>query len=156
MSRVLTLPELAAAARDWRAEGAVIVLAAGVFDPLHMGHVQYLQRARATGNVLIVSVAADHRVNKGPGRPLYAAEYRAGVVAALKVVDAVTVCGAASVAPVIRAVRPHVYVKGEEYKGNPTTALRAEAVAVRATGGRVEYASGPVVLSSSHLFPAGV
>lgn len=154
MSRVLTLPELTCAAKDWRREGAVIVLAAGVFDPLHYGHVQYLEAARGMGNVLVVSVAADHRVNKGPDRPRSPAAHRAGVVAALAYVDAVTICDAEDVVPVIDAIRPHVYVKGAEYRTKKTPALKAETLAIPADG-RVVFLSGQVVCSSTAIL-AGV
>ena len=49
MTRVLALPDLAHAAAEWRREGAVIVLAAGCFDPLHLGHVQHLEAAKKLG-----------------------------------------------------------------------------------------------------------
>ena len=155
MSKVLSVADLTIAAAEWRKEGAVIVLAAGVFDPLHAGHVQYLEKARGMGNVLVVSVAADHRVNKGPGRPIYTAAHRAVPVAALRCVDAVTVCRGKSVAPVIDALRPHIFVKGEEYREALTPALRAEEAALLAYGGRLAFASGSVVLSSRKLYPVG-
>ena len=155
MSRVLAISDLALAARDWRTEGAVIVLAAGCFDPAHYGHVEYLRAARAMGNVLVVSVASDDRVReaKGPDRPRSPAGHRAGLIAAFGFVDAAVVCDAPDVVPVIKALKPDVYVKGAEYRAKKTPALYRE---VRAMGSRrVEFLSGPVVCSSTAIL-AGV
>lgn len=161
MSRVLTTAELGYAARDWRREGAVIVLCAGVFDPLHLGHVRHLEAARAMGNVLVVSVASDKLVRaKRQGRPdlpapLMPAEQRVGVVAALKFVDAAVICEDADASAIIAVLRPHVFAKGEEYRDRITPALDAEGRALDRVGGRLEFVSGPVVFSSSAIL-AGV
>lgn len=153
MSPILTLDCLAAAARDWKRDGAVIVLAAGCFDPLHFGHVEHLRLARQKGNVLVVSVAGDAEVRlaKGPTRPRSPAEHRAGVVAALSCVDAAVICNSYSVVPVIHALRPHIFAKGSEYEGMPTPQLASEEEAVEFYGGRVRYLSGRVVCSSTAI-----
>lgn len=155
MSRVLTLADLTLAARDWRADGAVIVLAAGVFDPLHAGHVQHLKAARGLGNVLVVAVTADLFVNKGPNRPRAPAEHRAEVVAALRCVDAVIVNPFPTACGVIAALRPHVFVKGAEYRERKTENVLAEEDTVTQLGGRMEFLSGRLVCSSTAML-AGV
>lgn len=161
MSKVLTVPELALAARDWRAEGAVIVMAAGCFDPLHLGHVQHLEAARKLGNVLVVSVAGDALVKAtkqlpdGPRRPFMPAAERAAIVAALGVVAAAVVCDAADARGILKALKPHVYAKGEEYRDKMTRALDAEGRLLDRFGGRMAYVSGPLVRSSSAIL-AGV
>ena len=157
MSHVLALSDLPCAASCWREEGAVIVLAAGCFDPMHYGHVQHLETARAQGNVLVVSVAGDDVVRKakGPNRPRQTAEHRAKQIAALRCVDAVVICEADTVAPVIEQLQPHVFVKGAEYREHSTTPLRIEAATVAKHGGRTVYASGPVINSSTAIL-AGV
>jgi rfaE bifunctional protein nucleotidyltransferase chain/domain len=161
MSAVLTLPELALAARDWRADGAVIVLAAGCFDPLHIGHVQHLEAARKLGNVLVVSVAGDALVKAskelpgGPRRPFMPAPERAGIVAAIWCVDAAVICDDVDAKGIIKVLKPHVYVKGEEYRDKTTKALAREGRLLEALGGRMAYLSGPVVRSSSAIL-AGV
>lgn len=161
MSKILTTADLSLAAKDWRREGAVIVLAAGCFDPLHLGHVQHLQAAKALGNVLVVSVAGDELVRStkqfpdGPRRPFMPATDRAAIVAALACVDAVTVCDATDAKAIIRALRPHVYAKGEEYRDRITRALAEEGILLDRLGGRMEYVSGTVIRSSSAIL-AGV
>lgn len=159
MSKVLDFAGLRLAARDWKAEGAVIVLASGCFDPLHLGHVQHLEAARATGNVLVVGVASDRIVMEykqkpgGPRRPFMPDTVRAGIVAGLRCVDAVAINDEAC--ELIEAIKPHVYVKGAEYKNNLTPDLESERALLEQYGGRMEFLSGQTVLSSSSIL-AGV
>lgn len=160
MSRVLTLTELGHAAAEWRREGAVIVLAAGCFDFPHEGHIEHLKAARKLGNVLVVSVAGDDVIRRKRAgtvlpAPLIPAVHRAANIAQWRFVDAVVVCETKDTAPVIKALRPHVYAKGEEYRERITAALDAEGRALDRVGGRLEFVSGPVVCSSSALL-AGV
>lgn len=151
MTGVLTLPELALAALEWRREGAVLVLACGCFDPLHVGHVQHLKAARGLGNVLVVAVTGDGFVNKGPNRPRSPAEHRAEVVASLSCVDAAVVNDSATAGRLIHLFRPHVFVKGAEYQDNKTPNLIEETELVERFGGRVAYLSGRVVCSSTAI-----
>jgi len=159
MSPVLTLADLPRAARDWRAEGAVIVLAAGCFDPLHLGHIQHLEAAKQFGNILVVGVASDRVVREykskpgGPKRPFMTDTVRCGIVGGLRCVDAVAVND--HCCELIEAIKPHVYVKGTEYQGNLTPDLKAEEELLKQYGGRLEFASGAVI-SSSTSYLAGV
>lgn len=100
-----------------RAEGRRIVLTNGAFDLLHVGHVRALEDARARGDVLVVAVNDDASVrrNKGPRRPVVPAAERAELVAALRCVDYVHVFEERDVAPLLRALRPHVHAKGRDY-----------------------------------------
>lgn len=114
-----------------------IVLAAGVFDILHPGHVAYLEAARAFGKVLIVGINSDESaaaLGKGPGRPINTARDRAGVLRGLRCVDAVIVFDEPTPASLILRIEPDVYVKGGDYLGDELP----EAAAVRSYGGRVE------------------
>jgi D-beta-D-heptose 7-phosphate kinase/D-beta-D-heptose 1-phosphate adenosyltransferase len=89
----------------------------GVFDLLHPGHLQLLEDSAAQGDVLLVAINSDESVRrlKGPGRPVYPAPERAEILLALRWVDAVTVFEEDTPLETIRAVRPHVLVKGAEY-----------------------------------------
>jgi rfaE bifunctional protein nucleotidyltransferase chain/domain len=129
------LPELVERVAALRARGGRLVLTNGCFDLLHVGHVRYLQAARRLGDFLAVGVNADGSVRalKGPTRPLVPAAERAEVLAALACVDAVVIFDAPTAEPLVAALRPEVYVKGQDY----TEATLPEARLVRAYGGTV-------------------
>jgi rfaE bifunctional protein nucleotidyltransferase chain/domain len=137
----LGLEEAAARARAWRAEGKRLVLANGVFDLLHVGHVRYLQAARALGDVLLVAVNSDASVRrlKGPGRPIMSEDERAELLAALAPVDAVVVFDDDTVDALVAQIRPDVQAKGTDY----TEDSIPERDSVRAAGGRVAIAGDP-------------
>jgi rfaE bifunctional protein nucleotidyltransferase chain/domain len=140
------LPRVRAAAS---AAGRTIALANGVFDLFHVGHLRYLQGAKAEADVLVVAVNSDAstRANKGPGRPIVPESERAEIVEALACVDHVVVFDSRDVVPVIRALRPDVQVKGTDY----TPETIPEAAEVRAYGGRVAVAGDPKDHSTTDL-----
>src|SRR3954464_8570705 len=92
-SRILDRNRLIARVAIARRAGARIVLANGCFDILHVGHVRYLEGARALGDLLVVGINADEQVRilKGEGRPLVPERERAEIVAGLRAVDFVTI-----------------------------------------------------------------
>lgn len=92
-----------------------VVLANGVFDILHFGHLLYLEEARKMGDWLVVAVTLDAHVNKGPGRPVNRALHRAALVGALKVVNEVVFSKDALDA--LKSVKPDIFVKGKDYIG---------------------------------------
>ncbi|WP_309670928.1 D-glycero-beta-D-manno-heptose 1-phosphate adenylyltransferase [Gemmatimonas sp.] len=124
------------AAASWRrtVRGAV-VFTNGVFDLLHPGHVDVLDRARREGAALIVGINSDASVKrlKGPERPIRTASERAVVLAALEAVDAVVLFEEDTPIELVRALEPDVIVKGGDY--SPDTIVGADLVTAR--GGRV-------------------
>lgn len=104
-----------------------VVLAHGVFDLLHSGHIAHLQQARGFGDSLTVSVVADRFVAKE--RPLINDEIeRMFSLSALRCVDKVVLCEAAGPENVIRALLPAIYVRSDEYinQSKPEYALIKE------------------------------
>jgi len=103
-----------------RIEGRKLVLTNGCFDLLHVGHVRYLQAARALGDALAVAINGDDsvRVLKGKGRPLNTESDRAEIVAALQCVDYAVVFPEVRVTRLIEEVLPAIYVKGGDYAPN--------------------------------------
>ena len=101
-----------------REAGHRIVLTNGCFDILHAGHVAYLQQAKGEGDVLVVGVNADEQVRalKGQGRPVFTAEQRMRVLAALECVDYVTEFQEPTAEALIRSVMPNIYAKGGDYR----------------------------------------
>jgi rfaE bifunctional protein nucleotidyltransferase chain/domain len=102
---------------EHRRHGRKIVLANGVFDLLHVGHVRYLQAAREEGDVLVVGINSDSstRARKGEGRPIMTERARAAVVAALQAVDYVVIFDDLDVNDLMRQIRPDVHAKGTDY-----------------------------------------
>jgi rfaE bifunctional protein nucleotidyltransferase chain/domain len=115
---VISIRQLARWADRARRAGVKIVATNGCFDLIHFGHVQYLQRARALGDVLVVGLNSDKSVRqlKGPTRPLMNERHRAGLLAALACVDAVVVFPDKRAVAFLKAVKPDVYVKGGDYR----------------------------------------
>jgi D-glycero-beta-D-manno-heptose 1-phosphate adenylyltransferase len=115
----------------------------GCFDLLHLGHVRYLQAARALGDFLVLGLNDDAGVRslKGPGRPLVAALERAEILAALSCIDYVTIFAEATAAPLVQLLRPAHYVKGGDYAnargGEVDSSRLPEAKVVQAYGGSV-------------------
>jgi len=103
--------------RKARQEGKRIVLANGHFDLLHVGHVRYLEGARAEGNFLVVGVNGDASTarRKGAGRPILPARERAEIVAAIEGVDLVVVFESDDLTELLERLRPDVHCKGTDY-----------------------------------------
>jgi len=95
-----------------------IVFTNGCFDLLHVGHVRYLQEAKACGDILVVGANSDASVKvlKGPTRPVQIENDRAEILAALSSVDYVVIFDEQTPLKLIEAVRPHVLVKGGDWK----------------------------------------
>lgn len=145
----MTLAEVAAAVAAARAQGRRIVLANGAFDLLHVGHLRYLEGARALGDLLVVAVNSDASVRsaKGAGRPVVPQHERAELVAALRCVDLVHVFDDADVRAIIRALKPDIHAKGTDY--TPDTVPERDEVL--AYGGRVEITGDPKDHSTTAL-----
>ncbi len=115
----ITLPRerLAAIIAEEQAAGARCVFTNGVYDLLHVGHVQLLWRARALGDLLVVGLNSDASTQrlKGPTRPLIPQDERAETLSALAMVDYVTIFDEDTAGETIAALQPAVYVKGGDY-----------------------------------------
>ncbi len=103
---------------SFKARGKRIVFTNGCFDLLHPGHLDLLRRARDEGEVLVVAINSDETVRrlKGPGRPVFSQDERAALLAGLEFVDFVTVFDEDTPYEVISLLRPHVLVKGRDYR----------------------------------------
>ena len=136
-----------------REQGKRIVQAHGVFDLLHIGHIRHLQEAREFGDVLVVTLTEDRHVNKGPHRPAFPEGLRAEAMAALDVVDLVAISRFPSAVEMIELIRPHVYVKGPDYRDSGTDitgGITREQQALAACGGEIRITED-ITFSSSAL-----
>lgn len=132
----MTLPRLQEQLTKWRKAGEKIVFTNGCFDILHLGHIDYLEKARQLGDRLIIGINSDKSVNrlKGPTRPVQPGEARARMLAALAATDAVVFFEEDTPLELIKAVMPDILVKGNDY----SVAQIVGAEEVMAAGGKVE------------------
>jgi D-glycero-beta-D-manno-heptose 1-phosphate adenylyltransferase len=123
MGMVLAREPLAERLRLDGADGARparLVFTNGVFDLLHLGHLRYLERARALGDLLVVGLNSDASTRrlKGDLRPLTPESERAELLAALNCVDYVTIFDETTTEATVALLLPDVYVKGADYAGD--------------------------------------
>lgn len=148
-AKVLDVEGARLVAATARASGRRVVLANGCFDLLHVGHVRYLQAARALGDVLIVGLNSDASVRrlKGPGRPLMPAAERAEILAALGAVDHVVVFDDDTADQLVGLLQPAVHAKGTDYTEDSVP----ERGTVQRSGGTVAIAGDPKAHSTRDL-----
>jgi rfaE bifunctional protein nucleotidyltransferase chain/domain len=117
MGIVIPIERLGRLGEELRRESLRIVFTNGHFDLLHVGHLRYLQAARALGDTLVVGVNDDAvtRARKGPDRPILPQGERAELLAGLACVDYVTIFHEPTAEAAVRLLRPDVYVKGGDY-----------------------------------------
>ena len=151
LSKVYSRDALRRQVEQWRSAGDKIVLTNGCFDLLHVGHVRYLQAAKAVepNARLVVAINSDESARrlKGNGRPRLPERERAEIMAAIAGVDAVVIFSEPDVRALIRELRPDVHAKGTDY--TPQTVPERDVVAE--CGGRVEIVGDPKNHSSTQL-----
>ena len=142
-NKIIDRHELAVEVQRRQQGGERSVFTNGCFDLLHLGHIRYLQEARALGDFLIVGLNNDAgvRLLKGPGRPLLAEMERAEILAALACIEYVTIFAEPTAGPLVEVLQPAIYVKGGDYANaqgsEPDTSRLPEAKVVQAYGGIV-------------------
>jgi len=148
-SKIVDLDMLEARVRANPSEREGLVLANGLFDILHVGHVRYLEAARAAGQSLLVAVNSDASARrlKGPGRPFVPLEERLEILAALSCVSWVTWFDEPNVESILRRIRPAVHAKGTDYTEDSVP----ERAVARELGIRTWIAGDPKRHASSEL-----
>jgi D-glycero-beta-D-manno-heptose 1-phosphate adenylyltransferase len=134
-SKLLTQEKARQQIQIWQKEGKKVVFTNGCFDILHAGHVRYLTAARGLGDALVIGLNSDDSVRrlKGPNRPVSCQEDRSEVLAALGVVDIVTLFDEDTPESMIGLLLPDVLVKGADWQVERI----AGAATVLAHGGSV-------------------
>ncbi len=115
--KIYTREKLVAQVAAWKQQGQRIVFTNGCFDILHLGHVDYLEKARFLGDKLVVGVNTDASVSrlKGPARPLQDEMSRARIMASLLFTDIVVLFDEETPYELIKTVKPDILVKGDDY-----------------------------------------
>lgn len=116
---IKTLEEITTLSSELKTRGKKIIFTNGCFDILHAGHVRYLETAKSYGDILILGLNSDRSVSalKGEGRPINTQLDRAYILAALEAVDYVVVFDEDTPYNLLKAVKPHILVKGDDYEG---------------------------------------
>ena len=143
---------LKAVLQGLKRQGRTVVFANGCFDLLHVGHLRYLEGAKAAGGpkgILVVALNTDASVQKlkGPRRPLMTLKERAELVGAFACVDYVTSFGEPTAAAILKQLRPQVQAKGTDY----TAQSVPEAALMRSLGGTVVITGDPKDHSTTAL-----
>ncbi|MDP9054851.1 MAG: adenylyltransferase/cytidyltransferase family protein [Acidobacteriota bacterium] len=139
MEKIRTLDQLIVSRRQWGAEGRTVVWTNGCFDLLHVGHLRGFRDARALGDILIVGINSDAsvRANKGGSRPVVNEADRAEMLAALEMVDYVTIFNEPTPVQALSRLRPDIHCKGAEYADGARPVPELDTVL--AYGGQVRF-----------------
>lgn len=153
--KIKRIAELSKISTNLKKEGKIIVQCHGVFDLVHPGHIRYFEEARKRGDIVVVTLTADRFVNKGPGRPIFNEKLRAEFLASISHIDFVSIDRSESGVSAILTIKPHIYLKGPDYKGirkdtSIYKRLLEEEEAVRKVGGKLEF-TDDIVFSSTKL-----
>jgi len=132
-------------------KGGRVVVTNGCFDMLHIGHILYLQKAKAFGDVLVVGINDDLGVSilKGENRPVNSQDHRAYVLSALSCVDFVTVFEGASANRFISLSEPDIYVKGGDYDINSID--NSDRRTLESIGAKCEFIDFEVDISTTKI-----
>jgi len=130
--------------------GRKVVLANGCFDILHVGHLRYLEGARALGDVLLVAINSDVSVRriKDPGQPLLTQDERVSLVSAIRFVDYVVLFDEPDVSRILEVLKPAIHAKGTDYT-EQTVPERAKVLeyggAVRIAGDEKNHSTQDII-----------
>jgi rfaE bifunctional protein kinase chain/domain/rfaE bifunctional protein nucleotidyltransferase chain/domain len=151
--KIYELKQLSTLLGKARQTGRRIVHCHGVFDLLHIGHIRHFEQAREHGDMLVVTVTPDRFVDKGPHRPAFSEQLRAEAVASLNSVDYVAINQWPTAVETIALLKPHVFVKGSEFKeiaSDLTGKIGLEQKAIQAIGAELVFTED-IVFSSTNL-----
>lgn len=150
--KIIPIEELSHILKKLRSEGKKVVLCHGCFDLMHPGHIKYFQAAKKMGDILVVTITPDTYVDKGHGRPVFDQSLRTESIAALECVDYVTINKWPTAEETLRLLRPHIYVKGQEFENlnDKTGKIQKEYKVLQEIGAEMKF-THEIVFSSTKL-----
>jgi len=151
MSKILSLEDLKKKLDLLRQKKKKIVLCHGVFDLVHPGHINHFKSAKKFGDILVVSITADHFINKGHNRPLFNSENRRKILSEMTVIDFVCESQSSDAVSIIEKLKPDIYCKGPDFKNKKkdlTKKIQKEIKAIKKVGGKFKTTSDQTFSSS--------
>lgn len=148
-NKIVSLPQLQTLREEWKKADYKVVFTNGCFDIVHLGHIDYLEKAAALGNKLIVGLNTDNSVTqlKGTSRPINEEYARARMLAAFAFVDAVVLFADDTPLKLIEQITPDILVKGNDYSVDQIVGAKH----VMANGGEVKTVDLVAGFSTSNL-----
>lgn len=148
-NKIVELSEISRIVSECKKAGNTVVATSGCFDILHAGHVQYLEKAKGYGDILVIFLNSDESVKllKGADRPIVPENERAEVLSGLGCVDYICIFSEKDPRKCIEIVKPDVWVKGADYKGVDIP----EKSVLDSYGGEIEYAEFKEGCSSTNI-----
>ena len=154
MNKVIDISKLNKLRNQLKKKNLKIVLCHGVFDLVHMGHLEYFKSSKKNGDVLIVSVTKGKFVNKGPNRPYNDDQDRVKFLSSLEMVDYIVLNSAPTAVNIIKLLKPNIYSKGPDYKNinkDVTGEIKNEIKAIKEVGGKIIFTNDRTFSSSKIL-----
>ena len=149
LNKILDNEEITKKSEELKKQGKKIVMVNGVFDLLHVGHINLLRNSKKNGNVLIVAMNSDASVNAyKDGRPIINEKERAIALASLFFIDYVTIFKEDKPLKIIEEIKPHILAKGIYYDSKK---VDEEAKLMKKLGGKVIKIKHPVKTSTSQI-----
>ncbi len=152
-NKIKTIQEIELIISKNKKKNKKIILSHGVFDLLHVGHINHFEEAKKLGDILIVSITAKKYVKKIPGRPYFGDNDRLKSLASLEIVDYVLCNNDTTSINLIKKIKPDFYCKGPDYKkkkNDLTKNISKEIKAINSVKGKIVYTKG-ITFSSSKL-----
>ncbi len=128
-----------------------VIMCAGVFDVVHVGHIIHLTYAKKQAEILIACVTSDRYITKGDDRPYIPEKLRAQNVAALEMINFVIIDDNPTPINTISKLMPDIFIKGYEYKDGENLKTKEEISIVESYGGKCMYSPGDIIYSSTKL-----
>lgn len=150
--KILSIENLSEEVQDLKSQGKKIILCHGCFDLMHPGHIKHLEAAKRMGDILVVTITPDVYIDKGEKRPVFNQNLRAESISALECVDYVAINKWPTACEILRLLKPHIYVKGQEYKNlqDKTGKIQKEAEVIKEIKGEIKF-TNEIVFSSTKL-----
>jgi rfaE bifunctional protein kinase chain/domain len=153
MKKIFELEELSRIIQNKKKQGKRIVLCHGVFDVLHLGHLEHFKKSKSNGDILVVTTTADKFINKGLGRPYFSSKIRTNLLSGLSAIDYISEVPSETAIPAIKLLKPNFYCKGVDYKklsSDITKNIKLELKELKKVKGKILF-TNEVTFSSSQI-----